>query len=364
MKVSFRIEGQNGCALYRLQIPAKYLVRNGVQVRVVENLNDGDIRDSDIIVFQKANSQQLLDQLRRCKELGAKIVYECDDDYFNIPVWNPAHNYYKTLRPVLESFLKEADLVTVSTHHLRSQFKSFNNNITVLPNSIDFEGFGDVQQGLRHLSPLTKDCEKIKVADFKNRIQNKTVIGWLGSPTHKKDLNLLVRVLGRVANQFPNVVFLFGGCVTAEIARTISKNQIYFLEMVPPAVYFSYLQSLELDIGLAPLDNHIFNHSKSNLKVIEYMSSGAVPVASNMFDNYGQTIKHGETGYVCNSDNDWYDALTALIQSPKLRRSMREACLDFVRQRYDIDKNISMWQRAYATLVEIPNEQALQTSQI
>ena len=70
---------------------------------------------------------------------GKAIVYETDDDHFNIRPWN---GYLKDVIPeyeMIEQMAKRADLVTTSTNIIARRYARFNDNIRVIRNAIDPE---------------------------------------------------------------------------------------------------------------------------------------------------------------------------------------------------------------------------------
>jgi glycosyltransferase involved in cell wall biosynthesis len=83
--------------------------------------------------------------------------------------------------------------------------------------------------------------------------------------------------------------------------------------------YPSTLAFMHFDIGLAPVTSARFNQAKSNLKWLEYSSIGVPTVASKVYP-YEKSIEHGVTGYVCETEADWYQALTTLVNDAALRQ--------------------------------------------
>ena len=92
-----------------------------------------------------------------------------------------------------------------------------------------------------------------------------------------------------------------------------------------------------MDIGVMPLQDNEWNRGKCALKALQYMASGAATVLSAVGEN---TIvaKHGETGMLCSTTEEWIDALRLLIQNPELRGALGAAGRERVRENYSFEQ--------------------------
>lgn len=351
MRVLFISEGPNGCGLYRVEIPLRYLPGHGIEGRMTHvHCSDEELMWADVLVVQKQFEMSFYQRLEKAKRAGKKIIYELDDDVFNLPSWNPAYPFYQRIKPNVIRFLKLADACTASTDFLADRLRKYNTRVYTLPNCIDFNELDRDGSNPGVISPLDQRCKKITLDEYRQRCQGKVVIGWLGSPTHKKDLQILVPVIKRITRQYKDrVMFVMGGCVHRDTAATTPYESIMFLEMVPPRTYMRYLAALDFDIGMAPVTDHLFNYSKSNLKVIEYMAAGFVPVASNLI-TYNTTIQNGKTGFLCRTPQEWMKTLRVLIESDALRGDIRERSGAYVRQKFDISTNAHKWADVYRSI--------------
>lgn len=161
---------------------------------------------------------------------------------------------------------------------------------------------------------------------YKSRTnKDKIVIGWHGSLTHNADLEMVMPVLRRVSLENPNVYLEFMGGISADYVRELFKDfEISLLDRIKihsgtKAWHnFPYkLMKLKWDIGIAPLIDDRFNRSKSNIKWLEYSMKSIPTVASNV-EPY-RSITEGVDGFLCTTQEDWYNALTKLIKSKTLR---------------------------------------------
>jgi hypothetical protein len=92
-----------------------------------------------------------------------------------------------------------------------------------------------------------------------------------------------------------------------------------------------------------PLSDHVFNRSKSNLKVLEYGSNSVVPVCSEAEPYLG--IRQGETGFSV-KDGDWKHAIESVTPA------MAKNCFEFVRDEFSwqSSKIRETWRQAFLEL--------------
>jgi glycosyltransferase involved in cell wall biosynthesis len=76
--------------------------------------------------------------------------------------------------------------------------------------------------------------------------------------------------------------------------------------------------------GLSPLADSTYARCKGTFKVKVYMAAGLPSVASSV-GYHRELIRHGETGYLATSEEDWVEALLALLRDPARARRVGEA---------------------------------------
>lgn len=166
-------------------------------------------------------------------------------------------------------------------------------------------------------------------------------IGWLGSPSTSKYLQLIAGPLVRVAARHPDVRFEIVGGGGVEMPG-VSWHETDWSRTAE-------IEALQrFDIGLMPLPREEWSLGKSGGKARTYMAAGVVPVCQAIGYNL-ELIRSGETGFLCDGESDWEETLEKLLTDGNLRRRIGAAAREEVRKRFDP-------QQQARTLVEIFEE--------
>jgi glycosyltransferase involved in cell wall biosynthesis len=92
-----------------------------------------------------------------------------------------------------------------------------------------------------------------------------------------------------------------------------------------------------MDIGLMPLFNGPFELGKCGYKLIQYMASGVIPVASPVGANL-DIIDQGTTGFFANAIDDWPQAINTILNLTYVERfNIIHNGLDVVERKYSIN---------------------------
>jgi len=315
-----------GCGNYRVLNPYRMLVVNGFEVMFTMYMVDEFIDWADIVVFQRQCGERTLEQAKRVRAMGKPIIYEIDDFFHGLHSRNPVvHNFIQNPEELrwMEEMIYLADALVVSTPELGRQYGRFNTNTNIVPNYID----------------LGRIPNPIKMGD------GKTVrIGWGGSATHDADMTLVVRALHTIAKEFQNVQLVFLGVDYRPYFPEIDPARMEWFPSTfehedPIGDYYGVINEARLDIGLAPLENTLFNRCKSDIKLVEYGAFGIVGVASDV-EPYTLYAKEAEGDhkavFLCKSERDWEKYLRRLITEPGLLDSMGRQAQKYVWQKRGI----------------------------
>lgn len=307
-----------GCGAYRCYTPARGLADTGRYhpsfllhddcYDEQGTINASQLEGIDALVIQRAAREPFNAWMDLAQQRGIPVIYETDDDVFHVPRHNPAYNPWghKSTVKLSKRLLQRADYVICSTPPLKQAL-------------VDSAGIpaSKVTVALNHLHPNIWGDDALGTQQWDNG--SHIIIGWQGSGTHNADFTAAIPALQRVLNTFPQVTLRLFGYVPDSIRGRIPPKRFEWLKGVPFEQYPRNLKFANFDIGIAPLIDNRFNRAKSNIKFLEYSALGLPTVASNLTP-YASTIKHGETGFIATTPDDWFKALTALITDPALRR--------------------------------------------
>jgi glycosyltransferase involved in cell wall biosynthesis len=155
-------------------------------------------------------------------------------------------------------------------------------------------------------------------------------LGWLGSPSTEKYLDLLREPLRALCRRHPQLRLL----VVGGGAFTDAQIPVEHLRWD----YASEIAHLHrFDIGLMPLPLEEWSLGKSGGKARTYMAAGVPAVCTRIGFNT-ELIRHGETGLLVREPGEWEAALEALIADAGLRERIAAAARHEVEQRYSLQQ--------------------------
>lgn len=355
MKVVIAPGDVGGCGHYRLMVPFRALAEHdGLDVTIVDTIKHPAIPAADLVIFQRAHTEHVvafIEDLAQRKERPI-IAIEADDNLKSLP---PRSGYYQVFgngRPNTVRFqraARAADFLILSTEDLREVYAKENLRAVVCPNAIEDKTF----EAYCARFPSSY-CESPKrVGQIR--------VGYVGSMSHVGDVATIVKPLQKVMDERPQVraVFYgqdlrglfarqywsrmsFGGA-TAARATENQMPSLYGQSLMPR--YYEALANLDLDIGLAPLERHIFNRSKSNVKVLEYSMAG-VPVVATRYGPYEAYGRESPDGIVTVAPDDgraWVRAVLALVDDGALRKALVDTSRSFIREKYVMSAVLPKW---------------------
>lgn len=147
------------------------------------------------------------------------------------------------------------------------------------------------------------------------------VIGYFsGSPTHFDDFCQASTALERLLEENQNVKVLLAGHM--EMPTNLKKFKKEERVVYIPFQNFVKLQKYvaQVDINIIPLVYSDFTNCKSELKYFEAAVTGVISCATPTYV-YEHCIVDGVNGYLCNSEEEWYDKLNKVIRMSDSERT-------------------------------------------
>ncbi len=268
------------------------------------------------ILVQHSISDQDIAYLRAIRQACPKafIVQLMDDLSSELPATHPNHQFgqreghVRTLQA-----LALCDRLIVSTKPLADYYAGDCPDIRLVPNALDPRFWGQLQR-----TPTSR--QRLRV-------------GWAGAGQHLGDLRLVQSVVKELADE---VDWIFMGMCPDELRPYVKE----FHHFVSYRDYPAKLASLDLDIAIAPLEDHLFNACKSNLRLLEFGAMGWPVVCS---DVYPFRTDDPPVLRVPNQHQAWMDALRSLLQDTALRQHQGQALHDWQQRYYQVQQHVDAW---------------------
>ncbi|EJM60553.1 putative glycosyltransferase [Pseudomonas sp. GM50] len=270
----------------------------------------------DTIVLQGRYSEGSVgDILRMNKYSSALRVFELDDYIVSAPKKNAhARNKPVNIEQMLREGIGLCDRLVVTTQPLADILSSMHNDIRVVPNMLPPTPW----------ATLTS----------RRRTSSKPRVGWGGGTSHTGDLEIIAEVVRELADE---VEWVFFGMCPDELRPYIHE----FHPVVGLQNYPFKLASLNLDLALAPLEFHIFNDCKSNLRLLEYGACG-YPVICTDTEAYRGHLPC--TRVHSNSTVEWLQAIRMHLADPDASYRMGDELREVVHRDFMLrGDNLNHW---------------------
>ena len=233
---------------------------------------------------------------RSIKKSGAKMIFDFDDSIWLMDTSEANKKFEWLKNPAKTSKnIAFADLVFAGNPYLASYAKKFNKNVVVVPTTIDTEIYIPKPRVVNEYAPV--------------------VLGWIGSITTIKHFEYALGFLKSIKSKYGNRV------IFKVVGDPSYRNEELGI------VGEEWLQDKEVellnqfDIGIMPLPDDEWAKGKCACKGLQYMALEIPAVMSPVGVNT-QIIRHGENGFLANSDEEWIEILSRLIESAELRKKI------------------------------------------
>jgi glycosyltransferase involved in cell wall biosynthesis len=283
---------------------------------------DIERQSPDVIVLQGRYSQSAIDEIPPLKKFcHARRIFELDDYVIDVPHRN-AHirnmpNKQEMARMV-RSAINLCDRVVVSTQPLANALSDMHHDIRVVPNMLARNLWTDLRS--------------------QRRTSKKPRVGWGGGTSHHGDLAVIADVVRELASE---VDWVFFGMCPDDLRPYMHE----FHGVIPLEVYPAKLASLNLDLALAPLEFHIFNDCKSNLRLLEYGACG-YPVICTDTEAYRGYLPC--TRVKTNSTDEWLQAIRMHLADPDASYRMGDELREIVLRDYVLrGDNLRYWENGW-----------------
>ncbi len=285
----------------------------------VDQAKTSDVLWADVMVFQRSATAEDEVLMREAKALGKRVIYDVDDNLFDIPPSCPdiftaywvAGKGTPTSRMIFhQRMLQLADRVTVPTAELGALLCERVGKelpIRVAPNLV-LRGDWDALTPMESRPP---GCNEETV-----------LLGWMGYIYHWDDWYDLRHVLDRALAEENARLVIMG---FPEVRRAFPPR-LRAKTLVEPVVAFADFAAMRrmmatVDVALLPLSDSPFNWGKSPLKALQFGLAGVPIMASEIV--YGKLFAPGEDAPMFLLPPDpaaWEEALPPIIHAAREKR--------------------------------------------
>jgi glycosyltransferase involved in cell wall biosynthesis len=239
-----------------------------------------------------------------------KVVFDFDDSIWLLDT-SPENKKFEFLKNPDKTKINitHAHCVIAGNSFLANYAKQFNPNTIIIPTTIDTD---------------------FHVPKSELRGKEKIVIGWSGSISTIKHFEMAIPALKQIQNKYPNKIEIHvigQGSYTHPEIKVTSKNWSAKTEVNDLNCF---------DIGIMSLPNDEWVKGKCGLKGLSYMACGIATVMSNVGVN-SAIIEHGKNGYLAQTEQEWVNCLSLLIENSDLRHKIGQAGRETVVKNYSVN---------------------------
>lgn len=289
--------------------------------------------------------------LRVGKKLGIPVIYEIRAFWEDASVGNGTGREgslrYWLTKQLETHAVKSADAVAVICEGLRGDLIARGidaDKITVSPNGVDLELFGD---------PTPRDDA---LADTLGLAADDAMIGYIGSFYDYEGIDDLIAAMPALVAAQPKArLLLVGGgpkeaALKAQAAASPAAAHIYFVGRVPHQEVERYYSLI--DILAYPRKKMRLTDLVTPLKPLEAMAQGKLVAASDV-GGHRELIEDGATGTLFAPDDPVAiaDALAKLLQNRDMWPERRRTARIFVESHRNWSSNILRYEPVYQRLL-------------
>ena len=351
-------EDVDGFTFYRSKKPVGLIAKIPVlnQLAIVQSLSK---RLGEIIPELKpdilhAHSPALngIAAIKAAQKYNIPLVYECRAFWEDAAVdhgTTTENSLRYSVTKWLETYVfKNASAITTICEGLRNDIISrgiSSEKITVIPNAVNIEKF-------------TYGVKPNQELRTKLNLQDKIVLGFIGSFYAYEGLPLLLEALPKIIEKQPQTRLLLvgGGSQEAFIKqKTIElglENYVIFTGRVPHHLVQDYYN--QVDIFVYPRLPMRLTELVTPLKPLEAMAQGRLVVASDV-GGHKELIRDNETGrlFKANDAVDLAQTVLDLLSQQNHWDKLRKAGRLYVEQERNWTKSVGYYQNVYAKLMSV-----------
>ena len=255
-------------------------------------------------------------QLRLLRRAIDVLIYDFDDAVYLRNSYAARGPHSSTRARRFAAAVQAADAVVAGNSFLAKQAASCSRAASV------------------HIIPTCVPTDRYRSARHERACQDVQMV-WIGSSSTLRGLEAITPLLENIGKRWPGV------------RLKLLCDRFLHLQHLPviecPWSEDSETDALaEADIGISWLPDDLWSRGKCGLKVLQYMAAG-LPVVANPVGVQSEMVRHGETGFLAETAEEWMEAVGRLTSDPALRRRMGQAGRQRVEAEFSVNAGATRW---------------------
>lgn len=274
-------------------------------------------RNTALLIHRELYPLGLTWELARLRRRGVRVIYDLDDAMF-LPQRRGRGLLSQLERPdSTAEVIGFSDWVVAGNQFLADYAARIHPRVTVIPTVVD--------------------TDRIVARPYDATSSRDPVIGWIGSHTTTKYLQLLEPVLARLAcrHRFRLLVVGAGGPLPFD-GFPVEERRWELLR--------EWEAFTSCDIGIYPLSDDAWTQGKCGFKAIQFMAAGVPVVAARVGVNC-EIVEDGVNGLLAGDEEEWTDRLERLLTDAGLRARLGAAGRRTIEERYSLRVAAARWAR-------------------
>jgi glycosyltransferase involved in cell wall biosynthesis len=279
------------------------------------------LENTDVLIVQRKLFPSW--QLQLLRSRVRRLIYDFDDSIFLHSSYHPRGQDCPRRFHQFKQMMHVADIVVAGNDFLCEQASCL------------------TQPGKIHHIPTCVDVRRYDLANHHARVAG-VRLAWIGSSSTLRGLERIGPLLDELGKK------------NSGLELKVICDRSLMLQHLPvrfcpwrQATETAELQSC--DIGISWLPDDAWSEGKCGLKLLQYMAAG-LPVVANPVGVQKKLVRHGETGFLVETAEEWQQAIAWLARDPSLRRAMGRAGRQLVEAEYQVASGEAGWERVLRSL--------------
>ena len=278
-----------------------------------------------IVIFREVIPTRSIFFEKMLSKFSIPMIYDFDDAIWvkDVSVVNRNIRWFKNEKKI-DSIIPLCSHVTCGNNYLADYAKKFNENVTIIPSTVDTEIYKPIE---------------------KHNKNGQVKIGWVGSHTTVKHFEMISDVYLKLKLKYKDKIDFV----------LIGDKNYHNKQLGIKGLKCENKMEVELfnsfDIGIMPLPNNEWAKGKCGMKGLLYMSVGIPSVMSNVGMNK-DIIEHGENGFLPVGEKQWVEVLSKLIENKELRKKIGDKGRETVLEKYSKNKIKKTYLDLYTSLMK------------